>query len=192
MMDNKKVIATVKGKVEKLPGIVAVEFLSPELRERLIEMEKEAEMNGACGGLMPFTNQGVWESFKREQQFIMVVKSGTTLIPGYGKGLVYISDQKGQIMGEWINQERFEELKDRKDVCFLSNDFVLYPDVHPEGSQLFVLPPIDFPYLDDIHEVKNVTSGSISTLADDYIRAQLGFAETKHYTHLVGFDVASD
>lgn len=191
LMDKEKVIAAVKGKAEKLPGVIAVEFLSPEFRERLIELEQEAERNGACGGLMPFTNQGVWESFKREQQFILVIESGT-LILGSGNGLVYISDQKGQIVGEWINPERFEELKDRKDVCFLSSDFVLYPDVHPEGSQYFVLPQIDFPYLNDIPGVKNVTSGSISTLADDYVRAQLGFAGTRHWTHLVGFDVASD
>jgi len=52
-----------------------------------------------------------------------------------------------------------------------------------------VLPRVDFPYLEDFPGVANVTSGSISTIADDFIRFRLGYRETKHWTHLIGFDI---
>ena len=57
------------------------------------------------------------------------------------------------------------------------------------GEPFFVLPNIEFPYLDGLEGVKDVASGSISTLSDDYIRERLGYSQTKHWTHLVGFNV---
>ena len=190
-MDREKVLAEVRSRIEALPGVIAIQFLDRMFHDDLMSLENEAEANGACGGLMPFTNRGVWESFKREVQFIIVVEHDSIILGG-SSDLVYISDQKGQIVGEWLNPQRMDELKDRKDVCFLSSDFVLYPEVEVEGEPYFVLPEIDFPYLKDVQGVMNITSGSISTLADDYIRSKLGFGQTRHWTHLVGFDIRKD
>lgn len=187
-MDREEVLRKVRERVESLPGIIAFQFLDKEWREQLMHLEKEAESNGACGGLMPFTNKGVWTAFEREVQFVIVASSDAILL-GLSNGLVYIEDQKGQIVGEWVNAKRMEELRGRDDVCFLSEDFVLYPDVKVEGEPFFVLPHVDFPYLNDLEGVRDVASGSVSTLADDYIRDRLGYSETKHWTHLVGFNI---
>ncbi|MDD1770476.1 MAG: hypothetical protein LUO79_05260 [Methanomassiliicoccales archaeon] len=187
-MERSDILEAVKRKVTSLSGVIAFEYLKGEFKEKLVELEHEAEKNGACGGLMPFTNRGVWMAFDRQVQFVIVASSSAMLL-GISDGLVYIEDQKGQIVGEWLNAKRQEELKDRKDLCFLSEDFVLYPDVEVSGEPFFVLPEVAFPYLKGIRGVKNVASGSISTLADDFIRARLGYGETKHWTHLVGFDL---
>ncbi|MDD1744159.1 MAG: hypothetical protein LUO85_05990 [Methanomassiliicoccales archaeon] len=187
-MEREQVLTRVKKRVESLPGVIAMEMLTPELRTAIIGLETEAEKNGACGGLMPFTNRGVWESFRRQEQFVIVLDN-SSLVLGDDHDLVYISDQSGQRVGEWLNEERMKEMKGREDVCYVSPDFILYADIKPVGEPFFVLPEMEFPYLKEIEEVENVTSGSISTLADDYIRNQLGYANGKHWTHLIGFDI---
>jgi hypothetical protein len=187
-MDRSVVLATVKERVEALPGVIAFRYLDAEWRKEISLLEKEAESNGACGGLMPFVNRGVWSAFDREIQFVIVVASESILL-GDSDQLVRIEDQKGQIVGEWIGSRRMQELAGREDVCFLSSDFVLYSGVDIAGEPFFVLPNIDFPYLADLEGAKDVVSGSISTLSDDHIRHRLGYSETKHWTHLVGFNV---
>lgn len=190
-MDRESVMTNVRRRVESLPGIIAFKYLDEESRGDIIRLEKEAEENGACGGLMPFTNRGVWSAFEREVQFVIVGARDAVLL-GISEGLVHIEDQKGQRVGEWVNAKRSEELRGNPDVCFLSEDFVLYSDVNIAGEPFFVLPKVDFPYLDGMEGVRNVVSGSVSTLADDYIRYRMGYSDTQHWTHLVGFDIAKD
>ncbi len=187
-MDKEQVLSAVKKRVESLPGVIAMKMLTPELRSAIIDLETEAERNGACGGLMPFTNRGVWESFRRQEQFVIVIDS-SSIILGNDDDLVYISDQSGQKIGEWLNETRMKEMNGRDDICYISPDFILYANVKSVGEPFFVLPEMDFPYLKEIEEVENVTSGSISTMADDYIRHQLGHSKDKHWTHLIGFDI---
>jgi hypothetical protein len=187
-MDRAMVLSSVKERMEGLPGMIAFQYLDAEWRKGIMLLEKEAESNGACGGLMPFTNRGVWSAFEREVQFVIVASSESILL-GDSEQLVRIEDQKGQVVGEWVGARRLEELRGQEGVCFLSSDFVLYSGVEIAGEPFFVLPNIDFPYLDGLEGVKDVASGSISTLADDYIRERLGHSQTKHWTHLVGFNV---
>jgi hypothetical protein len=80
-------------------------------------------------------------------------------------------------------------MQGRDDICYISPDFILYSNIQSVGEPFFVLPEMEFPYLKDIEEVENVTSGSISTMADDYVRNQLGYRNSKHWTHLIGFDI---
>lgn len=187
-MEREQILARVKKTVESLSGIIAMEMLTPELKLAIIELETEAEKNGACGGLMPFTNRGVWESFRRQEQFIIVIDHSSVII-GDDRDLVFISDQSGQRVGEWLNEARIKEMQGRDDICYISPDFILYPNIKTVGEPFFVLPELEFPYLKEIEEVENVTSGSISTLADEYVRSQLGYRNSKHWTHLVGFDI---
>ncbi len=187
-MDRETVMASVRKRVEGLPGVIAFQYLDAEWRKNIVLLEREAEANGACGGLMPFTNKGVWSAIDREVQFVIVASSESILL-GDSENLVQIEDQKGQIVGEWIGARRMEEFAGRDDVCFLSSDFILYQNVEVVGEPFFVLPNIEFPYLEGVEGVKDVASGSVSTLADDHIRQRLGYSETKHWTHLVGFNI---
>jgi hypothetical protein len=187
-MDVQAMFQQVERTVRTLPGVIDYALLDDKFRKDLFDLETTAEENGAAGGLMPFINSGVWETLKREHCFILVVNSSMVIL-GHARDVVYICDKNGQTIGEYLTPDRREEMKDRKDVSFLSDDFVLYLDVMPEGEPYFVLPPIPFHYIDCIGGVKNVISGSISTLSDDMVRDRLGHAQTKHWTHLVGFDI---
>lgn len=187
-MDLEALLQQVEGTVRSLPGVIDYVLLDETLRRDIFDLETSAEANGAAGGLMPFINTGVWETLKRKHCFILVVNSSTVIL-GHTRDVVYICDKKGQTIGEYLTPERQEEMRDRTDVSFLSDDFVLYLDVVPEGEPYFVLPPIPFQFIDHIEGVKNVISGSISTLSDDMVRNRTGHALTKHWTHLVGFNV---
>ena len=190
-LDRDRVLRAVEQRSRDLPGVIDFHYLDTEFKETLIALERSAEENGACGGLMPFVNTGVWKALDRKHGFVLVVNS-SMMILSPTRDVVYIADQDGQIVGEYLTPSRRGEIKDRDDVCFLSEDFIFYLNVVPKGEPYFVLPPIPFQFLDDISGVKDVTSGSISTLADDMVRERLGYSQTKHWTHLVGFNIEGE
>ena len=187
-MDREAILATVEERVRSIPGVMEVRFLDPALKEEVTNLEVQAEKNGACGGLMPFVNRGVWEALGREVSLIIV---GNAELLVDNKGLLYMMDQKGQVLGEYVTpQQREKLLKEKPDTKFLSEDFIMHPDVEIHGEPYFLIDEISFDYLDDVPGVIRVTSGSMSTLSDDYVREVLGFAGPNRWTHLVGFDIA--
>jgi len=186
-MRREEILERVKEKVEKIPGYVDMTFLEGKLKENIEDYEREAETNGAAGGLMPFRNIGVWESLSKEVSMIIVFSSDTVVL-GEERPVIMV-DEENQIIGEFVNEERQNELKGKEGVHFLSDDFVIYSDLEVVGDPLFIMPELEFKYLEDIEGIKEVTAGSVSTLSDHFIRCRLGYEDTKHWTHLVGFNL---
>jgi hypothetical protein len=187
-MDREAVQKEVRRVISSLPGIEAVEFLDSELCNQIKEIETKAEANGACGGLMPFTNKGVWAALSREVTFVIILHSKTQLFDA-NAAQVLIEDQKGQVVGEWLSEKRLKELQGKENMCFIAKDFVLYTDVHSTGEPRFILPESPFHYIDNVPGVTNAVSGSISTMADDFVRKRLGFSGPNRFTHLIGYDL---
>jgi hypothetical protein len=187
-MDKEAILKQVEDKIRNIPGVIDVWFMDQNERSKLESIEREAEANGACGGLMPFINRGVWASMSRQVVAIIVIGSSLPLI-GDQFNIVYIEDQNKQVIGEYLTPDRQEEFKGRDDVCYLGKEFVLYPDKPFVGEPYFVLPELKFSFLDEIEDVQEVTSGSISTLGDDWVRSKLGYTDTKHWTHIIGFNL---
>jgi len=183
-----ELLERVERRIRGIPGVVDMRFLDEEFKEHIVSLEEEAERNGAAGGLMPFTNKGVWETLKREVCLMIVI--GHTEIPEVTSDhAIYLLDRKGQVVGEYIgSKEKREELRARGDVYFLSDDFVIYSGLDIKGEPYFLIPEIEFHGLDGIEGVTNVTSGSVSTLADHFTRSSMGHLEGNRWTHLVGFD----
>lgn len=186
-MNRKGILRKVETRIRGLPGVVDLIFLDQDTKDKIVEIEREAESNGAAGGLMPFRNLGVWETLSKEVCLIVVLESGTIML-GESKPVIMV-DGKGKVLGEFVNEERGRQLRDREDVHFLSDDFVIYSDAEMEGDALFIMPVLEFEYIDDVEGVGRVSAGSISTLSDHYIRCQMGYENTTHWTHLVGFDL---
>jgi hypothetical protein len=189
-MEKEEVLKAVEKKLRSIPGVVDIKFLDPELKEELTRLEMLAEQNGACMGLMPFINRGVWEALAREVSLIVI---GNASMIVDRDNLLYILDQKGQVMGEYVIPGRKQEiLAKNPDARFLSDDFVIYPVGEIHGEPYFLISEVKFQYLDDVKGVTRVTSGSISTMSDDFIRNSLGYTGPKVWTHLVGFDIILD
>ncbi|OPY31738.1 MAG: hypothetical protein A4E32_01340 [Methanomassiliicoccales archaeon PtaU1.Bin124] len=188
-VNPQEILDEVERTVKALPGVMGYVLLDDEFRREIYDTELKAEENGCIGGLMPFVNRGVFETLERDHCFIIVVNESMLLL-SQSRDVVFISDEKGQKLGEYLPPNHRDDVRNKPNVSFLSDDFVIYMDVEPEGAPYFVLPMLPFPFLDKIAGVTNVASGSISTLADDLVRSKMGFAETKHWSHLVGFDLA--
>jgi len=186
-MDRKTILSGVEERIRAIPGVIGMRFLDPALKEKVTNLETLAEKNGACGGLMPFVNRGVWEALGREVSLVIV---GNAHFLVDNRGLLFLMDQKGQVMGEYVTPEQRERiLREKPDTKFLSEDFILHPEVEIQGEPYFLIDEIRFEYLDGIPGIARVTSGSMSTMSDDYIRELLGFTGPDRWTHLVGFDL---
>ncbi len=108
-------------------------------------------------------------------------------------GLLYMVDQKGQVLGEYVTPAQRERiLCEKPDTKFLSEDFILHGDVEIEGEPYFLINETEFEHLDGIEGIERVTSGSMSTMTDDMVRELMGFSGPKKWTHLVGFDLKKD
>lgn len=186
-MDRETILAAVEGRARAILGVMDVRFLDPALKEEITNLETQAEKNGACGGLMPFVNRGVWESLGREVTFVII---GNAQLLVDNRGLLFMVDQEGQVIGEYVTPEQREKLlRDKPDTKFLSEDFIMHPEVEIHGEPYFLIDEIKFDYLEGVPGIARVTSGSVSTLSDDYIRDLLGFSGPNKWTHLVGFDL---
>lgn len=190
-MKRDEALEEVEKVIRNLPGFVDMVFLEPEMKDKIIELEKQAEENGAAGGLLPFRNTGVWEALDREVSLVIVFDAEIKML-GVDSPPVIMVDGHGNVLGEFVGPEKQKELQGQEGVHFLSDDFVIYSDVTPQGEPLFILPSLKFKALDNVKGISRVTAGSISPLSDYYIRDLLGYINTDHWTHLVGFDLNLD
>jgi len=186
-MDRDSVLAEVEKRIRGIPGGLDMRYLDPELKERIVQSEKQAESNGACSGVMPFVNKGVWEALGREVSLVLV---GNFDLLVHDKGRLYMMDQKDQIIGEYVTPAQRERLlREKPNTRFLSEDFILHKNVDIHGEPYFLINETDFRHIDDIKGIKRITSGSMSTMTDDMVREIMGFKDVKAWTHLVGFDL---
>ncbi|MHC1680462.1 MAG: hypothetical protein AB9860_04320 [Methanomassiliicoccales archaeon] len=187
-MERNAIRSTVRDKILALQGIEALEYLDQDFRQEIERRERAAEGNGAVGGLMAFVNTGVWDVLTRQEVFVIVALPKVEIVYPQDH-LVHIVDQKGQVIGEYLPEGKREGVELRENAYLLSEDFVLYGDVDIVGEPYFLLPPMSFPPLDEVPGVRRAVGASISTVSDDYIRSRLGYADTKCWTHLVGYDL---
>ncbi len=186
--EREEVLAGVERIVLAIPGVEAIRYLEPELKEEITRLELLAEQNGACSGLMPFRNGGVWAALSREVSLMVV---GNPHLIVHDEGLLYMMDASGQVLGEYVPPHLKEEFKrEHPTASFLSDDFVLHQGMAAQGEPYFLIGEVSFPYLDNVEGITRVTSGSISTMSDDRVRSLMGLEGHARWTHLVGFDLA--
>ncbi|KQM11211.1 hypothetical protein AOA80_10085 [Methanomassiliicoccales archaeon RumEn M1] len=190
-MRREDVLEAVEERLESIPGLRSLLHLEGSFRDQVIEAEKQAEEMGALGGLMPICNEGFWRTMEREEQYALVLDGGTSVISS-ATNLLQLRDERGTLIGEWLPPDRAEDLMGDERVQFISDDFVLYREVPPEGEPKVVLPEVEFPFLDEVEGIDNVTSASPSGLADKVIRSHLSLPGPGLLSHVVGFDIGTD
>ncbi|HQN75875.1 MAG TPA: hypothetical protein PLR51_00505 [Methanomassiliicoccales archaeon] len=187
-MERNAVRGAVRERILELKGIEVLEYLDQDFRQEIERREREAEGNGAVGGLMAFVNSGVWDVLTRQEVFVIVAQPQMEILHPQ-EHLVHIVDQRGQVIGEYLPEGKRDDVELRENAYLLSEDFVLYGDVDIVGEPYFLIPPMTFPPLEGMSGIKRLVSASISTASDDYIRGRLGYGDTKCWTHLVGYDL---
>ncbi|WP_147654318.1 hypothetical protein [Methanomassiliicoccus luminyensis] len=190
-MSKAEVLAQVEERLTLFRGLKGLRFVDAGFKRGLEDMERQAETQSKEAGLMRVINEGFWNTMDRDVQVALVLTPDNYLIRR-SNDLLKLKDGGGNLLGEWINPERAEEMKEREDVRFISHDFVLYKGADMEGEPYFVLPDVDFLYLEGVEGICNITSSSPSGPADEYIRKELGLDEPRLMSHLIGFDIVED
>jgi len=174
-------------RVKKIEGVIDAKPLNEDDRKKVEELEKEAESHGACSGMMRFVNEGVWEVLKRNN-VIVVLADDTRGFRPPPKPWIVMCDEDGCVVGEWLPPKRREEMKGNPNCMFISDDFVFYKDKYKMGDVYFLMPPIPFPEVEEVENVKDVVSGSTSPPADEYLKKITGYEGTNYWTILVGWN----
>ncbi len=187
-MDHEEILAEVGRRVGAIPCVHTYRYLTEQMRRDIMLLEREAELQSLETGIMPFINRGVWGALDRKVQLVIIMESACEILPR-SNSLVHIEDAEGNVIGEWLSKERREKEAGKRGMRMIGEDFALYSEVEMTGKPYFVLPEVDFPYLEGVEGVTNVTSGSLSPPADLYVHKAMKLEDPTLATHLVGFDV---
>jgi len=174
-----------------LPGIRSTTHLDDIFKDQIMRSERQAEEAGALGGLIPINNEGFWSVMEREEQYALLFDGGSGVI-NMASDLLQLKDEEDNLIGEWIPARRVEELKGAEGVQFISDDFVLYSDVPLTGTARLILPEVDFPFLEGIEGITDLTSASPSSLTNEIIKSNLDMNESNLLSHIIGFNVEVD
>jgi hypothetical protein len=169
--------------IEKLDGTVDVQKLSDEDKEVLIKIESSRNND-----IIPVVNKGLEECLSREFCLVLL-KTEDFRIPS--EPTVLLVTDSGRILGqELISPEDKRKYTHNNNVVFLSNNFIIFkPDSVTRSAsvekQLFILPAIPFPELNDVTTISDVVSCSPSTLGDKYLKDKYNYPDDPHLATII-------
>ena len=161
--------------IKRLKGVLDVQELSKADKKALLKIESIKKDD-----VIPVINEGLNECLKKE--FCLVILK-TDEFRNPSKPTVLLVTDKGRILGqELISIEDKKKYDGHDDVYFLSTNFIMFkPDKMTRSAgiekELFLLPTIPFPELNEIEEISDVISGSPSTMGDAYIKNKFSYPD---------------
>jgi hypothetical protein len=177
-MDNDLQINIIKG----LTGVLKAFYLNDEILSVL--REEEAKVKGSME--IGVINEGFNEALTRES-VICIVKD-TRFRPPPAPTVILRSDD-GKIMGEEVFPHTEHLYKDREDVVWMGDGFIVFPTVSVKGGEKFVMPPIAFPELNEGNGCLDVISCSPAPTSDLKIKQYYSLEDNPRLaTILVAFD----
>lgn len=96
----------------------------------------------------------------------------------------------GTILGTNVYPEELDEYSKREDVIFVSDDFVVFPEIHGEGEERFILYPFDFTELQDAVPGTSNSIGFFPTPSSDhYLKELTNTPESQFiFSTIIAFD----
>jgi len=168
MDDGTEQLNILKG----LRGVVKVFYLDQEILGRIREEEATVKATGDIA----VQNKGFEEALKRKRP---------------PEPTVVLLSTDGKLMGVEVFPQTAKQYKDKENVVWLSDGFVVFTDVVPgEGEgEIFVMPPVSFPELNESNGCANVVSCSPAPTCDKMIREYAGMEDDPRLASiLVAFD----
>jgi hypothetical protein len=173
------------GIIEGMRGTLKVFPLDEETREGILKVEKNIKSQMG----MEVKNEGLEQCLARRH--VLCILKNKTFRPPPEPTVQLIADE-GVVIGTEILPGQHDQYKDRDDVLWLCEDFIVFKDQQPKQKEFFLMPPVSFPELKAIEGVDAIVSCSPSPLGDIIIKNRYGLDDDpKNATILVGFN-ASD
>lgn len=169
--------------IRNLKGVKYAFYLDDEI----LESVRKEEMTVRGTGNIPVDNQGFYQALHRDR-VICLIKKEFRHPP---EPTVILVDGEGKRLGEEVFPWTRDQYKDRTDIVWLFDSFVLFPDVKGTKGQFFVMPPVSFPELNESNGCKDVISCSPAPTCDKMIREYAGLKDdTQFASILVAFNRA--
>jgi len=168
--------------LQGMKGVEHVYLLDKEILEQL--RQEEASVKATLD--IDVLNQGFLQALQREY-VVCIVKNHTFRPPP--EPTVVLCGDDGCIMGIEVFPHNQGQYEDREDVVWLSDGFVVFPEVVPQGGERFIMPPVSFPEVNESLGCKNVISCSPSPSSDKMIKDHYGLEDDPRLASiLVAFD----
>lgn len=170
--------------IKKMNGVVDAFYLDSLILKRIGEEERTVRAVGSIDVI----NEGFNRALKREK-VICIIKDPRFRPPP--EPTVKLMSDDGKVMGVEVFPETSKEFSSRDDVVWLSDNFVVFPGILPDkrSKEIFVMPPVPFPELNESNGCKDVVSCSPAPTCDKMIREWHGLEDnSKLASVLVAFN----
>ncbi len=168
--------------IRGLRGVIHAFYLDKTILAKMQEEEKKVRAVGD----ITVDNEGFNMALTRES-VICIIKD-PRFRPPPEPTVVLLSD-KGDIMGTEVFPFTAKQYMKREDVVWLSDAFVLFPDVKTVGGERFIMPPVSFPELNEKNGCKDVISCSPAPTCDLMMKNYYKYDDDpKLASVLVGFN----
>ena len=175
--------------IRKENQILVAEILPNKMKKKILELEMKR-----LNEIVPLFNKGINQSFNEEEQIVVIKQITDEESDSEYKSALTLKTNRGQIVGEEINDEKtLAELRKKDNVYFLSDNFVTFIDhVRESGEkQFFEVSSAEPEFITPIDLKKyttSVTVGIPSTESDIYIKDCFEIPnETFITTAIIGF-----
>jgi len=95
-------------------------------------------------------------------------------LPREETSTMLLEDSVGNVMGAMLPPCKIHEYKDRKDVIWVSEDFIIFPEVQGVGKERFVLLPMHYDGLDEKDGCCDVVMCSPAPSSDAILKRYYG------------------
>ena len=168
--------------IRGLRGVVHAFYLDSTILGQL----KDEEAKVRAMGDIEVQNEGFNQALQRDS-VICIVKDPRFRPPP--EPTVILESGNGQIIGEEVFPFTMKKYEGRQDVVWLSDGFVMFPEVKATGGEQFVMPPVSFPELNEGNGCRDVISCSPAPTSDLMIRKYYGLQDNpKLASVLVAFN----
>lgn len=166
--------------IKGLRGVIDAFYLGEDILQKV----KREEMTVTASGNVPVINEGFNQALMHEK-IICIVKDPRFRLPP--SATVELRSSKGLLMGTEVFPETAGEYRDKDNVIWLSDGFVVFTDrlPGPDEKQYFIMPPVAFPELNESNGCYDVISCSPAPTCDTMIRKWHGMEDNGRYASIL-------
>ena len=178
-------IGLIVEKLKRIDGVVQVEILD---QENMLDLRKE-ENNIILSSGMRYEDRALLECCKKD---VILCLFCDGFLEESDDITMIMSDNLGNILGNDVPACRMKEYSERKDVIWISDNFVVYPQVQSWSDPAIVILPRKFRFLDSEKDVKDAISFYPSVSSDIMLKEHFVVNTSPRMTTLiVGFDICN-
>lgn len=169
--------------IRSTPSVLNVMVMDDETSNAVLAIEHSVKTRMH----QDYKNMGYDLAMEREHRLCVFVTDGYMFEK---RTTLKLMTTDGTIMGTTLLPEEIPEYRKREDLIWISEDFVVFPDIIGKGEEAFVLYPTEIPEISEaVPECTGAISVSPTPSSDAYLKELAGIPLTKRiFTSIIAFD----